>query len=309
MRKTYAFREAWPYHFDPLFDWISTLPICSSAKLLLARLHNSNRTLERVKRGEAGPFTFPWELQEIAGTFRRANSAVTKWRAELESCGAASYGSGSWTLPVPELFCETRFTHFTKVKSDFTLVKCPSLLEQGEESSRKVSLRDRADMINRSAKSSSTLPTTRRRKPSDRSTPADSCIKHPNQPRRDEHRALAAFQRRAQASHYRNLAKAFGQILFDCETSRDRSPACVLDVEGATRCADRRGHQPGSSPSFNNEKGHAKVQREIPSQRFDLLRLGHSSRHIQPPRSRRNLQSSATTSSSIKSVAVRGTHL
>lgn len=133
MKKTYVFREAWPYHFDPLFDWISALPICSSAKLLLARLHNSNRTLERVKRGEAGPFTFPWELQEIARTFRRANSAVTKWRVELESCGAASYGSGPWILPVPEFFRETRFTHFTKVKSDFTLVKCPSLLEEGEE--------------------------------------------------------------------------------------------------------------------------------------------------------------------------------
>ena len=133
MKETYVFREAWPYHFDPLFDWISALPICSSAKILLARLHNSNRTLERVKRGEAGPFTFPWELQEIARTFRRANSAVTKWRAELESCGAASYGSGSWTLPVPEFFRETRFTHFTKVKSDYTLVKCPSLLEEGEE--------------------------------------------------------------------------------------------------------------------------------------------------------------------------------
>ena len=126
-------REAWPYHFDPLFDWISALPICSSAKILLARLHNSNRTLERVKRGEAGPFTFPWELQEIARTFRRVNSAVTKWRAELEASGAASYDSGSWTLPVPEFFRETRFTHFTKVKSDFTLVKCPSLLEEGEE--------------------------------------------------------------------------------------------------------------------------------------------------------------------------------
>ena len=30
-------------------------------------------------------------------------------------------------------FRETRITHFTKVKSDFTLVKRPSLLEQGEE--------------------------------------------------------------------------------------------------------------------------------------------------------------------------------
>jgi hypothetical protein len=131
--KTYVFREAWPYHFDPLFDWISALPICSSAKILLARLHNSNRTLERVKRGEGGSFTFPWELQDIARTFGRANSAVTKWRAELEACGAASYRLGSWTLPVPEFFRETRFTHFTKVKSDFTLVKCPSLLERGEE--------------------------------------------------------------------------------------------------------------------------------------------------------------------------------
>jgi hypothetical protein len=108
-------------------------PICSSAKILLARLHNCNRTLERVKRGEAGPFTFPWELQDIARTFGRANSAVTKWRAELGSCGAASYHSGSWTLLVLEFFRETRFTHFTKVKSDFTLVKCPSLLEEGEE--------------------------------------------------------------------------------------------------------------------------------------------------------------------------------
>ena len=48
MKKIYVFREAWPYHFDPLFDWISALPICSSAKLLLARIHNNNRTLERI---------------------------------------------------------------------------------------------------------------------------------------------------------------------------------------------------------------------------------------------------------------------
>ena len=130
MKKTYVFREAWPYHFDPLFDWISALPICSSAKLLLARLHNNNRTLERVKRGEPGPFTFPWKLEEIARAFHRANSAVTKWRAELESCGAANYGSGSWTLPVPEFFRETRITHFTKVKSNFTLVKPSTLLEE-----------------------------------------------------------------------------------------------------------------------------------------------------------------------------------
>jgi hypothetical protein len=133
MKKTYVFREAWPYHFDPLFDWISALPICSSAKLLLARLHNNNRTLERVKRGEPGPFTFPWKLEEIARAFRRANSAVTKWRAELESCGAANYESGSWTLPVPEFFRETRIIHFTKVKSNFTLVKPSTLLEYGEE--------------------------------------------------------------------------------------------------------------------------------------------------------------------------------
>ena len=45
MKNTYVFREAWPYHFDPLFDWISALPICSSAKLLLACIHNNNRTL------------------------------------------------------------------------------------------------------------------------------------------------------------------------------------------------------------------------------------------------------------------------
>jgi hypothetical protein len=133
LKRTYVFREAWPYHFDPLFDWISALPICSSAKILLARLHNSNRTLERVKRGEVGPFTFSWELQDIARAFGRANSAVTKWRAELDSCGAGSYRSGLWLLPVPEFFREPRFTHFTKVKSDFTLVKCPSLLEEGEE--------------------------------------------------------------------------------------------------------------------------------------------------------------------------------
>ena len=99
--KTYVFREAWPYHFDPLFDWISALPICSSAKILLARLHNSNRTLDRVKRGEGGPFTLPWELQDIARTFGRANSAVTKWRAELEACGLASYRSGLWTHHPP----------------------------------------------------------------------------------------------------------------------------------------------------------------------------------------------------------------
>ena len=45
MKKTYVLREAWPYHFDPLFDWISALPICSSAKLLLARLHNNKSHL------------------------------------------------------------------------------------------------------------------------------------------------------------------------------------------------------------------------------------------------------------------------
>ena len=89
--------------------------------------------MERVKRGEPGPFTFPWKLEEIARAFHRANSAVTKWRAELESCGAANYGSGSWTLPVPEFFRETRITHFTKVKSNFTLVKRSTLLEGGEE--------------------------------------------------------------------------------------------------------------------------------------------------------------------------------
>jgi hypothetical protein len=104
VKKTYVFREAWQYHFDPLFDWISALPICSSA----------TARLERVKRGEAGPFTFPWELQEIARAFSRANSGVTKWRAELGSCGAASYRSGSWALPVPEFFRETRFIHFIK---------------------------------------------------------------------------------------------------------------------------------------------------------------------------------------------------
>ena len=54
------------------------------------------------------------------------------------ACGTGSLRSrqlrlGSWTLLVPEFFRETRFTHFTKVKSDYTLVKCSSLLEQGEE--------------------------------------------------------------------------------------------------------------------------------------------------------------------------------
>ena len=34
---------------------------------------------------------------------------------------------------MPEFFRETHFSHFTKVKWDFTLVKCPSLLEEGEE--------------------------------------------------------------------------------------------------------------------------------------------------------------------------------
>ena len=126
MKKTYVFREAWPYHFDPLFDWISALPICSSAKLLLARLHNNNRTLERVKRGNAGHLPFLGSWRKLPGAFHRANSAVTKWRAELESCGAANYGSSSWTLPVPEFFRETPITHFTKVKSS-------TLLEGGEE--------------------------------------------------------------------------------------------------------------------------------------------------------------------------------
>jgi hypothetical protein len=86
-----------------------------------------------LSEGKEGHLPFPGELQDIARTFGRANSAVTKWRAELEACGAASYRLGSWTLPVPEFFRETRFTHFTKVKSDFTLVKCPSLLEEGQE--------------------------------------------------------------------------------------------------------------------------------------------------------------------------------
>ena len=48
----------------------------------------------------------------------------------LRSC---RYGSGCWTLPVPEFFRETRITHFTKVKSNFTLVKRSTLLEGGEE--------------------------------------------------------------------------------------------------------------------------------------------------------------------------------
>ena len=76
VKKTYVFREAWPYHFDPLFDWISALPICSSAKLLLARLHNSNRTLERVKRGRSrGHLLFPGSCRKSPdippGQFRR----------------------------------------------------------------------------------------------------------------------------------------------------------------------------------------------------------------------------------------------
>ena len=91
-----------------------------------------------------GPFTFPWKLEEIARAFHRANSAVTKWRAELESCGAASYGSGCWTLPVPEFIRETRITHFTKVKRDFTLVKCSPLLEEGEEYKEEINTYSRA---------------------------------------------------------------------------------------------------------------------------------------------------------------------
>ena len=44
--------------------------------------------------------------------------------------------------------------------------------------------------------------------------------------------------------HFTDYAKAFGEISLDRETSRDRSSACVLDVEGTARCADGRGHQP-----------------------------------------------------------------
>jgi hypothetical protein len=69
-------------------------------------LYNSNRTLERVKRGEAGPFTFPWKLQEIARTFTRkkvfqagVNSAVTKWRAELESSGGPAIARARGLYP------------------------------------------------------------------------------------------------------------------------------------------------------------------------------------------------------------------
>ena len=58
---------------------------------------------------------------------------------------------------------------------------------------------------------------------------------------------------------YRNLAKASGKISFDRETSRDRASACVLNVQGTARRTDRRGHQSGPSPSFNDEKGHAKA--------------------------------------------------
>jgi hypothetical protein len=116
-----------------VFDWISALPICSSAKILLARLHTSNRTLERVKRGEAGPFTFPWELQEIARTFGRANSAVTKCGLNWSPAAQQTTSLVRGQLPVPEFFRETRITHYTKVKSNFTLVKRSTLLERGEE--------------------------------------------------------------------------------------------------------------------------------------------------------------------------------
>lgn len=120
---TYVFRDAWPYHFDPLFDWISVLPICANSKLLLARLHNGNRTLQRVTNGEIGPFTYPWELTSIASAFHRANSSVTKWREDLEKCGAAAYQTGIWTLYVPEFFRETRIVHYENPKSDFRKVK------------------------------------------------------------------------------------------------------------------------------------------------------------------------------------------
>ena len=143
--------------------------------------------------------------------------------------------------------------------------------------------------IRRSARSSCTSPTMRqgnaRRGPRGR-IPASQ---HSNESGRDEHGALSALQRRAQAPHHRSLAKASGEISFHCETSRNRPSAHFLNVQGTARCTDECRRQSGPSPSLNDEKGHAKIQRKIPSQRFDRIRLRPSSRHGQPPRSRGNL--------------------
>jgi hypothetical protein len=114
---------------------------------------------------------------------------------------------------------------------------------------------------------------------SDKSTPAISAPQHQNQFGRDEYSALSALQRRAETAHRRNLAKASGEISFHCETCRDRLSARFLHVQGTARCTDRCRYQSRPSPSFNDEEGHAEVQRKIPSQRFDRLRRRHSSRH------------------------------
>jgi hypothetical protein len=60
---------------------------------------------------------------------------------------------------------------------------------------------------------------------------------------------------------------------FPCKTSRNRPSARFLDVQRTARCTDRRRHQSGPSPSFDDEKGHAKIQREISPQRFGDLVL------------------------------------
>ena len=87
----------------------------------------------------------------------------------------------------------------------------------------------------------------------------------------------------------RKLAQASREVLLDCETSRNHASARFLDVQGTARCTVRRGNQSRSSPSLNDEKGHAKIQREISFQRFDRIRLRPSPRHRKPPRSPRYL--------------------
>lgn len=160
-----------------------------------------------------------------------------------------------------------------------------------ETSRRKASLRERADMeqqIGKNLKHFTDYASQETLGQVHAGGFLHPASQHPNESRRHQHCALSAFQRRAQTAHYRNLAKASGEISFDCETSRNRSSARFLDVQGTARCTDRCRNQPRSSPSFEDEKGHAKIQREISSQRFDRLRLRPSSRHSQPPRSPRN---------------------
>jgi hypothetical protein len=131
--KTYVFREAWPYHFDPRFDWDLR------AADLFEREDSPRPAAQQQphpREGQARRRRAIYLSLGAAGErsdFRPREFGGDQWRVELEACGAASYRSGSWTVPVPEFFRETPFTHFTKLKSDFTLVKYPSLLERGEE--------------------------------------------------------------------------------------------------------------------------------------------------------------------------------